>query len=168
MRLIHMFLLCTLLKVGIAQTLDFVPAVQPFINEACMTVHDNLSGVWLDGELVYWPDIPRYTEDPGDVDQDRFTFFFELIHPQTGTFQLLQVGSYLRPFNDYGDATCYGIQELKIWVLDEVTDQWYFNSQVITDSFLCADQPECDYGYSVFDVEFADYSQNYAVDTGYY
>ena len=41
---------------------DFVPAVQPFVNEACNTAWDNLSAiVEPNGSVIYFINLPDYT-----------------------------------------------------------------------------------------------------------
>jgi hypothetical protein len=149
--------------------LDFVPAIQPFVNEGCQTAWDNLSAIINpDGSLTYFIDLPDYTEDSTDLDKGRFTFIYQARNPWFGMFpeeepyaQIAGSGWYMLPIDDYGSMTCQGLQEIRTWVLDELTGQWYMNSQVCWAGFLCKGQAECDQGWSFDQIEFTPYEQGY-------
>jgi len=146
------------------QPIDFIPAVQPFVNEGCNTRWDNLSAIMEECEVTYFTDLPNYTNNPTDLDKSRFTFVYQVRNPWYGLFDdeapytRLQTGWYMLPIDDYGNSTCQGIQELRIWVLDELTDCWYMNSQVCWAGYLCNGQDECNQGYQFGDIEFTTYS----------
>lgn len=149
--------------------LDFVPAVQPFVNEGCNTAWDNLSAIINpDGSLVYFINLPAYTESPTDLDKARFTFIYQARNPWFGMFpeeepyaQIAGAGWYMLPIDDYGSMTCQGLQEIRTWVLDELTGQWYMNSQICWAAFLCKGQSECNQGWSFDQIEFTPYEPGY-------
>jgi hypothetical protein len=149
--------------------LDFIPALQPFVNEGCNTAWDNLSAIVNpDGSLVYFTNLPAYTESPTDLDKSRFTFIYQAQNPWFGVFpeeepyaQIAGAGWYTLPIDDYGNMTCQGLQEIRIWVLDEVTNQWYMNSQVCWAALLCNGQSDCDQGWSFDQIEFTSYQSGY-------
>jgi hypothetical protein len=149
--------------------LDFIPALQPFVNEGCQTAWDNISAIVNpDGSLVYFTNLPTYTESPTDLDKSRFTFIYQAQNPWFGVFpeeepyaQIAGAGWYTLPIDDYGNMTCQGLQEIRIWVLDEVTNQWYMNSQVCWAALLCNGQSDCDQGWSFDQIEFTSYQSGY-------
>lgn len=157
---------------------DFIPALQPFVNEGCNTAWDNISAIRLaDGTLVYFNNLPDYTPEPDDLDKNRFLFFFQAKNPWYQTqwdngaeepYTLIQSAGYLTlPVDDYGSLTCQGLQEIRIWVKDKFTGQWYFNSQVCWAGFLCNGQEDCDQGFTFDQIEFVNYSDtsiSYMVD----
>lgn len=149
------------------EIVDFVPALQPFVNEGCNTGWDNVSAINTDGGLIYFVDLPAYTANPNDLDKSRFTFIIQSRNPWYGIFEdetpysHVQTGWYTLPVDDYGGLTCMGLQEIRTWVLDELTDRWYMNSQVCWAAVLCNGQVDCDQGYSFGDIEFADYSAGF-------
>lgn len=147
---------------------DFVPAVQPFLNEACNTAWDNLSAIVnTDGTVTYFINLPDYTEDPYDYDKSRFTFIYQVqnpwygIYPEEEPYALMQINWYMLPVDDYGIHTCSGLQELRIWVLDELTGRWYMNSQVCWAAVLCNGQGDCDQGWSFDQIEYTPYESGY-------
>jgi len=149
--------------------LDFIPALQPFVNEGCQTAWDNLSAIVNpDGSLVYFINLPAYTESPTDLDKSRFTFIYQARNPWFGVFpeeepyaQIAGAGWYTLPIDDYGNMTCQGLQEIRTWVLDEVTGQWYMNSQVCWAGFLCKGQSECNQGWTFDQIEYTPYTEGY-------
>ena len=155
--------------------INFIPAVQPFVNEGCNTSWDNLSAIVQDGEIIYFSELPDYTDNPLDYDKSRFTFIFQAKNPFYGYFDgenpytRLQTGWYTLPVDDYGSLTCEGLQEIRIWVLDENTDEWYMNSQVCWAGYLCNGQEPCNQGYGFADIDYVSYSdgQNYNQPSGY-
>ena len=148
---------------------DFVPALQPFVNEGCNTAWDNLSGIVnADGSVTYFINLPDWTADSTDYDKDRFTFIFQARNPWYGIFegeepyaQMASAGWYTLPIDDYGNMTCEGLQEIRIWVLDELTGRWYMNSQVCWAALLCNGQTECNQGYSFDQIEYTPYESGY-------
>ena len=149
--------------------LDFIPAIQPFVNEGCNTAWDNLSAIVNpDGSLVYFINLPAYTESPTDLDKSRFTFIYQARNPWFGVFpeeepyaQIAGAGWYTLPIDDYGNMTCQGLQEIRTWVLDELTGQWYMNSQVCWAGFLCKGQSECNQGWTFDQIEYTPYTEGY-------
>ena len=149
--------------------LDFVPAIQPFVNEGCNTAWDNLSAIInTDGSLTYFSSLPNYTPSPTDLDKSRFTFIYQSQNQWFGIFAeeepYAQIGSsgwMMLPIDDYGSMTCNGLQEIRIWVLDELTGQWYMNSQVCWAGYLCNGQGDCNQGWSFDQIEFTTYEQGY-------
>lgn len=151
--------------------LDFIPAVNPMINEACNTRWDNLSAIRNeDGSLTYWSSIPDYL--PEGIHKNRFQFFWEVPSPWQGEsfisegWAMLDNSSYLLEITAYGNTglVCVGVQPLRVWVKDKVTEQWYRNDMVVNASLLCHGQADCNNGYSYFDITYADYTGDYAVD----
>lgn len=148
---------------------DFVPALQPFVNEGCNTAWDNLSGIVNpDGSVVYFINLPVWTPDSTDYDKDRFTFIYQAKNPWFGIFaeeapytQIASPGWYTLPVDDYGNMTCQGLQEIRIWVLDELTGTWYMNSQVCWAAVLCNGQGDCDQGYTFDQIEYTPYESGY-------
>ena len=148
---------------------DFIPAIQPFVNEGCQTSWDNLSAIINpDGSITYFTWLPDYTEDPTDYDKGRFTFIYQARNPWFGVFdgeepyaQIGGAGWYMLPIDDYGSMTCQGLQEIRTWVLDELTGTWYMNSQVCWAGFLCNGQTECNQGYSFDQIEYTPYESGY-------
>lgn len=147
---------------------DFVPALQPYLHEACNTAWDNASAIINpDGTITYFVDLPEYTEDSLDYDKNRFEFSIQCKNPWYGIYDgeqpytLMQVGWYTLPVNDYGFLTCSGLQEIRLWVRDRVTGQWYFNSQVCYAVILCNGQGECNQGYSYDQIEYSPYDPGY-------
>jgi hypothetical protein len=148
---------------------DFVPALQPFINEGCQTAWDNLSAiVQPDGQVTYFYTLPDYTPDPTDYDKDRFTFIFQAQNPWYGLYEgenpyspIASPGWYTVPVDDYGNMTCEGLQEIRIWVLDELTNTWYMNSQVCWAALLCNGQTECNQGWTFDQIEYTQYESGY-------
>jgi hypothetical protein len=148
---------------------DLVPAIQPFVNEGCNTAWDNLTAIVNpDGTLTYFIDLPDYTPDPTDYDKGRFTFIYQAQNPWFGVFpeeepyaQIAGAGWYMLPIDDYGSMTCQGLQEIRTWVLDELTGQWYMNSQVCWAAFLCKGQSDCDQPWSFDQIEFTSYQSGY-------
>jgi hypothetical protein len=149
--------------------LDFIPAIQPFVNEGCNTAWDNLSAIINpDGSLTYFNSLPNYTASPNDLDKGRFTFIYQCRNPYFGIFegeeQYSQIGSsgwMMLPIDDYGSMTCNGLQEIRTWVLDELTGQWYMNSQVCWAGYLCNGQGDCNQGWSFDEIEFTTYQEGY-------
>lgn len=149
--------------------LDFIPALQSFVNEGCQTSWDNLSAIVNpDGSLIYFINLPDYTEDSTDLDKGRFTFIYQARNPWFGVFpeeepyaQIGGSGWYMLPIDDYGSMTCQGLQEIRTWVLDELTGQWYMNSQVCWAGFLCEGQLECNQGWTFDQIEFTPYTGGY-------
>ena len=147
---------------------DFVPAVQPFVNEACNTAWDNLSAiVEPNGSVIYFINLPDYTADSTDYDKDRFTFIYQVKNPWFGQFPeeepytMLQINWYMLPIDDYGSLTCSGLQEVRIWVYDELTNRYFMNSQVVWAAVLCNGQGDCDQGYSFDQIEYTPYQSGY-------
>jgi hypothetical protein len=148
---------------------DFVPALQPFVNEGCNTAWDNLSGIVNpDGSVTYFTWLPAYTADSTDYDKSRFTFIYQAKNPWFGIFeeeapyaQIASPGWYTLPIDDYGNMTCEGLQEIRIWVLDELTGTWYMNSQVCWAAVLCNGQTECNQGYTFDQIEYTPYETGY-------
>jgi hypothetical protein len=148
---------------------DFVPALQPFVNEGCNTAWDNLSAIVNpDGSLTYFINLPDWTADSTDYDKSRFTFIFQAQNPWFGVFegeepyaQIASAGWYTLPIDDYGNMTCEGLQEIRIWVLDELTGQWYMNSQVCWAALLCNGQGSCDQGWTFDQIEYTPYESGY-------
>lgn len=151
---------------------DFIPAVQPQINEACNTAWDNLSGIINpDGTITYFINLPDYTPDTTDYDKDRFTFIYQAQNPWFGSqwddgteepyAQIGGAGWYMLPVDDYGSMTCSGLQEIRIWVLDELTGRWYMNSQVCYAAILCNGQGDCDQGWTFDQIEYTPYESGY-------
>lgn len=147
-------------------TPDFVPALQPFVNEGCNTSWANASAIVGDG-IIYFEDLPDWTPDENDYDKSRFTFIFQARNPWYGVFEgenpytYLQTGWYTLPIDDYGSLTCEGVQEVRIWVLDERTGNWYMNSQNCWAAVLCNGQTECTQGLTFDQIEYADYTSGY-------
>ena len=147
---------------------DIIPAVQPFVNEGCNTAWDNLSAIVdAEGNVTYFEDLPEYTSDPFDYDKSRFTFVYQARNPWYGVYEdenpyaRMQTGWKMLPIDDYGVLTCQGLQELRTWILDENTDRWYMNSQVVLASLLCNGQDDCDQGYGFAEIEFVQYEPGY-------
>lgn len=147
---------------------DFVPALQPYLHEACQTAWDNVSAIVNpDGTLTYFTDLPDWTPDPNDYDKDRFQFIIQCKNPWYGVYEgenpytMMQVGWYTLPVNDYGTLTCSGLQEIRLWVHDELTGTDYFNSQVCYAVVLCNGQGECNQGYTFDQIEFTPYDPGY-------
>jgi len=148
---------------------DFVPALQPFVNEGCNTAWDNLSAiVEPDGSIIYYIALPDYTPDSTDYDKSRFTFIYQAQNPWFGEFddepayaQIAGPGWYMLPIDDYGSMTCNGLQEIRIWVLDELTGTWFMNSQVCWAGYLCNGQSDCDQGWSFDQIDYATYDSGY-------
>jgi hypothetical protein len=151
---------------------DFIPALQPFVNEGCQTAWDNLSAIVNpNGSVTYFTNLPDYTADPTDLDKDRFTFIFQAQNPWYGGpwddgteepyAQISSAGWYTLPVDDYGNMTCEGLQEIRIWVLDELTNTWYMNSQVCWAALLCNGQTECNQGWSFDQIEYTPYTSGY-------
>ena len=149
--------------------LDFIPVIQPFVNEGCNTAWDNLSAIVNpDGSLVYFINLPAYTPNPTDLDKGRFTFIYQARNPWFGSFpeeepyaQIGGSGWYMLPIDDYGSMTCNGLQEIRTWVLDELTGQWYMNSQVCWAGYLCNGQADCNQGWSFDQIEYTSYQSGY-------
>ena len=88
---------------------DFVPALQPFVNEGCNTAWDNLSGIVNpNGSITYFTWLPDYTPDSTDYDKSRFTFIFQSKNPWYGVFegeepydQMASPSWYTLPIDDY-------------------------------------------------------------------
>ncbi len=157
-----------------ANALDLVPAVNPFINEACATTWDNLTAVVGNGNPNYFLNWPEWTADPNDVnDKSRYTFFWEVKTPSDWPeadslpYTLLEIGWYLLPISDYGNTglVCMGLQELRCWIYDEYTQVWYFNSQIVNASVLCDEQEDCNNGFTFDQLEYADYGAGFQYDT---
>lgn len=147
---------------------DFVPAVQPFVNEACNTAWDNLSAiVEPNGSVIYFINLPDYTADSTDYDKDRFTFIYQVKNPWFGQFPeeepytMLQVNWYMLPIDDYGSLTCSGLQEIRIWVYDELTNRYFMNSQVVWAAVLCNGQGDCTQDYTFDQIEYTPYQSGY-------
>lgn len=148
---------------------DFVPALQPFVNEGCNIAWDNLSAiVEPDGNVLYFINLPDYTPDSLDYDKSRFTFIFQARNPWYGIFpeetpysMMSSPGWYTVPIDDYGNMTCEGLQEIRIWVYDELTETYYMNSQVCWAALLCNGQGTCDQGYSFDQIEYTPYDGGY-------
>lgn len=148
---------------------DFVPALQSFVNEGCQTAWDNLSAIVNpDGSLTYFINLPDYTPDSTDYDKGRFTFIYQSRNPWYGIYegeapysQMAGASWYMLPIDDYGNLTCQGLQEIRIWVVDELTGQWYMNSQVCWAAFLCNDQADCTQGWSFDQIEYTPYTGGY-------
>ena len=147
---------------------DFVPAVQPFVNEACNTSWDNLSAIVdPNGSVTYFINLPDYTADSTDYDKSRFTFIYQVKNPWFGQFPeeepytMLQVNWYMLPIDDYGSLTCSGLQEVRIWVYDELTNRYFMNSQVVWAAVLCNGQGDCDQGYNFDQIEYTSYESGY-------
>lgn len=153
-------------RLCVKKILDFIPSVQPLVNEGCNTTWDNLSAIIENGEITYFRDLPAYTQNPNDIDKDRFLFVYQVKNPWYGIYEnetpysMIQSGWSLLPIDDYGVLTCQGIQELRIWVLDELTDRWYMNSQVVWAGYLCNGQSECS-GYEFSDIEYTPYEEGF-------
>ena len=151
--------------------LDIVPGWNSFINEACETTWDNLTAVRVNDAWVYWSQIPVWTPDPNDIDQDRFTFFWEVANPydeidwsaSDTSLTILEVGSYLLPVSDYGNMgqVCEGTQLLKCIIIDEITGVRYENTLISQASLLCGGQGSCDFGYDVTQVQYANYTPGF-------
>lgn len=147
---------------------DFVPAVQPFVNEACNTSWDNLSAiVEPNGSVIYFINLPDYTADSTDYDKSRFTFIYQVKNPWFGQFPeeepytMLQVNWYMLPIDDYGNLTCSGLQEIRIWVYDELTNRYFMNSQVVWAAVLCNGQGDCTQDYTFDQIEYTPYQSGY-------
>jgi hypothetical protein len=148
---------------------DFIPALQPFVNEGCNTAWSNLSGIVNpNGSVTYFTNLPDYTDNPTDYDKSRFTFIYQAKNPWFGVFedeppyaQIAGAGWYTLPIDDYGIMTCQGLQEIRIWVLDELTGIWYMNSQVCWAAVLCNGQGDCDQGYTFDQIEYTPYESGY-------
>lgn len=148
---------------------DFIPALQPFVNEGCNTAWDNLSAIVNpDGTLTYFTSLPDYTPEPNDLDKDRFTFIYQAQNPYYGMFedempyaQIAGAGWYMLPIDDYGSMTCNGLQEIRIWVLDELTGTWFMNSQVCWAGYLCNGQGDCNQDWSFDQIEYTTYDSGY-------
>lgn len=152
------------------EIVDFVPALQPFVNEGCNTAWDNVSGIVRpDGSMIYFMNLPDWTPDSLDYDKDRFMFIFQVRNPYYGVYpgeapykQIASAGWLTMPVDDYGTLTCKGIQEVRTWVMDKVTGRWYMNSQICWAAVLCNGQTPCpDIGYGVEDVEYTPYEFGY-------
>ena len=148
---------------------DFIPALQPFVNEGCNTAWDNLSAiVEPNGQVIYFIGLPDYTPDSTDYDKSRFTFIFQSrnpwygIFPEENPYTMMKVNWYTLPIDDYGSLTCQGVQEIRTWVLDELTGRWYMNSQICWAALLCNGQGDCpDNGWTINDVEYTPYQAGY-------
>jgi hypothetical protein len=147
---------------------DFIPALQPFVNEGCNTAWDNLSAIVNeDGSLSYFINLPDYTPDSTDYDKSRFTFIYQVqnpwygLYPEENPYTMLQVNWYTLPIDDYGNLTCQGLQEIRIWVLDELTGRWYMNSQIVWAAVLCNGQGDCDQGWTFDQIEYTPYQSGY-------
>jgi hypothetical protein len=147
---------------------DFVPALQPYLHEACETAWDNVSAIInTDGSITYFTDLPDWTPDSTDYDKDRFQFIIQCKNPWYGVYEgeapytMMQVGWYTLPVDDYGTLTCSGLQEIRLWVHDKVTGADYFNSQVCYAVVLCNGQAECNQGYTFDQIEFTPYDGGY-------
>lgn len=148
---------------------DFIPALQSFVNEGCQTAWDNLSAIANpDGTLTYFINLPAYTPDPTDYDKGRFTFLYQVRNPWYGVYEgeapytlLASAGWYTLPIDDYGNLTCTGLQEVRIWVVDELTGTWYMNSQVCWAGFLCEGQGNCNQGWTFDQLEEPIYESGY-------
>lgn len=148
---------------------DFIPALQPFVNEGCNTDWDNLSAIIEpDGSIIYFMSLPDYTPDSTDYDKSRFTFIYQAQNPWYGSFadeepyaQIAGAGWYMLPIDDYGSMTCVGLQEIRIWVLDELTGTWFMNSQVCWAGYLCNGQADCDQGWTFDQIEYTPYNSGY-------
>jgi hypothetical protein len=147
--------------------LDIVPCVNPLINEACQTSWSNLSAIVnADGTLTYFYQLPEHSET--EIAKDRFQFFYQVINPYFGQYadesQYTPLGSptfELAGLSTYGTQLCSGLQELRIWLHDEYTGAWYFNSQVCWAGFICANDQQCDYGYNFDQIEYTNYAGGY-------
>jgi hypothetical protein len=151
---------------------DFIPALQPFVNEGCQTAWDNLSAI-IDttGQVIYFITLPDYTPDTTDYDKSRFTFLYQAQNPwyqsswDDGTEEpyalIASAGWYTLPIDDYGNMTCQGLQEIRIWVLDELTGTWYMNSQICWAALLCNGQSDCDQGWTFDQIEYTPYESGY-------
>ncbi len=147
---------------------NFIPALQPFVNEGCQTAWDNLSAIVNEnGSITYFINLPDYTPDSTDYDKSRFTFIYQVqnpwygVYPDENPYTMLQVNWYTLPIDDYGNLTCQGLQEIRIWVLDELTGRWYMNSQVVWAAFLCNGQTDCNQGWSFDQIEYTPYESGY-------
>jgi len=147
---------------------DFIPALQPYLHEACETAWDNISAIVNpDGTITYFTDLPDYTPNPNDYDKSRFQFAIQCRNPWFGVYEgeapytLMQVGWYTLPVDDYGSLTCSGLQEIRLWVHDNLTGANYFNSQVCYAVVLCNGQGDCDQGYTFDQIEFTPYEPGY-------
>lgn len=147
---------------------DFIPALQPFVNEGCNTAWNNLSAIVNpDGSITYFTNLPDYTSDPFDYDKSRFTFIYQVqnpwygIYPEENPYTMLQVNWYTLPIDDYGSLTCQGLQEVRTWVLDELTNKWYMNSQIVWAAVLCNGQGDCDQGWTFDQIEYTPYQSGY-------
>jgi hypothetical protein len=147
---------------------NFIPALQPFVNEGCQTAWDNLSAIVNEnGSITYFINLPDYTPDSTDYDKSRFTFIYQVqnpwygVYPDENPYTMLQVNWYTLPIDDYGNLTCQGLQEIRIWVLDELTGRWYMNSQVVWAALLCNGQTDCNQGWSFDQIEYTPYESGY-------
>ncbi len=147
---------------------DFVPALQPYLHEACETAWDNISAIVNpDGSITYFTDLPNWTPDSTDYDKNRFQFVIQSKNPWYGVYEgespytMMQVGWYTLPVDDYGSLTCSGLQEIRLWVHDKVTGADYFNSHVCYAVVLCNGQAECNQGYTFDQIEFTPYDAGY-------
>jgi hypothetical protein len=151
------------------EILDIIPTVQPFINEGCQTAWDNLSAIVnSNGQITYMYLLPDYTPTSNDLDKQRFQFFYQVQNQWFGLFDgeepytLLGSPTFqLMAIDTYGDQVCQGLQEIRIWVHDELTDKWYMNSQVVLASFLCGGQMDCGQGWEFDDLEYTPYTSGY-------
>lgn len=160
-----------------SEVLDIVPAWNSFINEGCNTTWDNLTAIRVNNSWLWWSQIPEWTADPEDIDRQRFTFFWEVANPYNEIDPLatdptrtrLETGWYLLPVSHYGNQgqVCMGTQKLHLLILDELTGTWYRNEMITQASYLCGGQSDCDFGFSVLDVQYANYQTGflYVVDT---
>lgn len=152
-----------------AGAVDFVPAVNSFINEGCNTTWDNLSAIVGNGNPNYFMTWPEWTADTSDYDKNRFAFFWEVKTPSdwpesdTVPYTLLEIGYYLLPLASYGNTgmICEGVQELRCWVRDNQTGQWYFNSQNAHAAYLCEVYGSCNNTLTLDDLEYANYQAGF-------
>ncbi len=148
---------------------DFVPLANPFITEACNATWDNLSAIVGNGNPNYFLNWPEWTADTTDYDKNRFQFFWEVKTPSDWPeadsipYTLLEVGYFLLPVSDYGNTglVCMGLQELRCWVRDNQTGQWYFGSQVVNASVLCNDQGDCFNDFVFNDLDYGSYQSGF-------
>ena len=65
------------------------------------------------------------------------------------------------PIDDYGSLTCSGLQEIRIWVYDELTNRYFMNSQVVWAAVLCNGQGDCTQDYTFDQIEYTPYQSGY-------
>mgnify|MGYP003434922185 FL=1 len=148
---------------------DFVPLANPFITEACNATWDNLSAIVGNGNPNYFLNWPEWTADTTDYDKNRFQFFWEVKTPSDWPeadsipYTLLEVGYLLQSVSSYGNTgvVCMGLQELRCWVRDNQTGQWYFGSQVVNASVLCNDQGDCFNDFVFNDLDYGSYQSGF-------